>query len=102
MSFDLIIKREAQIDLDEAFIWYEERKENLGFEFISEVENCFNKIIFNPYYASLIEEDARAASIKRFPYHIIYRVDESKNQIRVIAISHQHRSPDWFKERLGI
>jgi hypothetical protein len=33
-TFVIFLSKEAEIDLDESFIWYEEQKDNLGFEFI--------------------------------------------------------------------
>ena len=37
--------------------------------------------------------------IKRFPYEVIYRIDEPKMQIRILAVIHQHRDPEWFRKR---
>ena len=100
MNFQLIVTIAAEIDLDESFIWYEKQKENLGFAFIQEFEKTLNKIITNPFYTSVIEGDARAATLKRFPYTIIYRVLTEQMQIRVIAVIHQHRDPEWIRTRI--
>lgn len=99
MSFSVIVRTEAQIDLEEIFVWYEEQQVGLGFEFLQGIEDVIQKILHNPYYASAIEE-ARAASLKRFPYEIVYRIDQQKQQVRVIAVIHQHRNPEWFRQRL--
>ena len=99
--FEIVLRKEAQLDLDEIFVWYEEQKEGLGFEFIDSFEKVLNKIAFNPYYASFIIEDARGASLKRFPYEVIYRVDEDQWQVRIIAVIHQHRNPEWFRNRIS-
>ncbi|MDI9365830.1 MAG: hypothetical protein QM541_12820 [Flavobacterium sp.] len=37
-TFVIIVSREAEIDFDERFIWYEEQKDNLDFEFIEAFE----------------------------------------------------------------
>jgi len=65
--FKIVLRKDAQLDLDEIFVWYEEQKEGLGFEFIDRFEEVLNKIAFNPRYTSFILEDARSASLKRFP-----------------------------------
>ena len=36
MNFEIVLSKEAQIDLDEIFVWYEEQKSTLGFEFLNE------------------------------------------------------------------
>jgi plasmid stabilization system protein ParE len=99
MSFSLIIKREAEIDLNEIFVWYEEQQAELGFSFIKEFENAINKIITNPTLYKIIVEDARRIVTKKFPYEIVYRIDLTRNEIRIIAISHLHREPFWYKNR---
>jgi plasmid stabilization system protein ParE len=99
--FEIVLRKDAQLDLDEIFVWYEEQKEGLGFEFIDSFEKVLNKIVSNPYYASFILEDARGVSLKRFPYEVIYRVDESLRQVRIIAVIHQHRNPEWFRNRIS-
>ena len=99
MNFTLTVRREAQIDIDEIFVWYEEQKIGLGFEFLQEFEKVINKILSNPYFASCILHDMRAATPKRFPYNVVYRIDELNKEIRIIAVSHQSRRPGWFKKR---
>ena len=100
MNFQLIVTKAAEIDLDESFVWYEKQKEELGFAFILEFEKTLNKIMSNPFYPSLIEDDARSASLKRFPYTIIYRILTKQLQVRIIAVIHQHRDPEWIRTRL--
>lgn len=99
MNYTIVLRREAQVDLNEIILWYEEQKQGLGLEFIYAFEDALNKIIRNPFYASFIEADARGASLKKFPYQVIYRIADTK-VIRIIAIVHQHRNPSWFKNRL--
>ncbi len=100
MSFGIDLRIEAQIDLDKIFVWYEEQKPDLGFDFIFEFEAVLNKISRNPYYASYIIKQARSASLKKFPYHVIYEVDEQDKKVIVLAIAHHHRNPEWFRQRL--
>ena len=100
MPYKIIVTQEAQIDLDENFIWYEEQKENLGFDFINAFERTLDNIVNNPFYASLIDDDARSASLIRFPYAIIYRFLEEKQEVRILAIIHQNRNPQWISSRI--
>lgn len=100
MSFEIVLRIQAQIDLDETFVWYEEQKTGLGFAFLEEFEVSIYKIARNPFHASYIANEARSASLKRFPYEIIYRVDDTKKQVRIIPIIHPRKDPEWFKQRL--
>lgn len=100
MSFEIVLRREAEIDLDEIFVWYEEQQPELGYRFLKDFERTLRKIERNPYHASYIEAYARGTSLKKFPYEVIYRIDINTRQVRIIAVIHHHRDPEWFRRRL--
>ena len=64
INFELVITKRAQIDIDEIFIWYEGQSAGLGTIFIHEFEDVLIKINRNPYFASIIEKEARSTSMK--------------------------------------
>ncbi len=41
MKYKLIVRPEAEDDLSEAFMWYESRREGLGFDFLLQVDAGF-------------------------------------------------------------
>ena len=41
MAYSLFIQKEAIIEVREAFEWYEEQKQGLGYELIKEIEACY-------------------------------------------------------------
>ncbi len=95
----IIIEDLAQLDLHEAYKWYEKEKTGLGEELFDFFEECILRIEKNPFHASTYDNTCRSATLKRFPYEIIYLVNDRTSEINIIAISHQHRKPDWFKKR---
>jgi len=48
----------------------------------------------------LFDDLLRDAILSRFPYEIIYLVDNIKSEVYIIAISHQHRKTSWFSKRI--
>ena len=46
----------------------------------------------------LYEEDIRRCQIRRFPYGIIYAIDEEV--LFILAVMHLHRDPECWKDRL--
>ena len=40
MAVELVIAPEAELDITEAYIWYEGRRSGLGEEFLSSVDAC--------------------------------------------------------------
>ena len=53
----------------------------------------------SPQIAPEIEPDLRRVLLNRFPYSLIYGIDE--DAIVIIAVAHQHREPRYWAERLG-
>ena len=48
MSYRLLIRPEAELDIEEAFLWYEERSRGLGSEFIRAVDASLSEIQRHP------------------------------------------------------
>lgn len=86
MSYSLFVQHEAVIDIQEAFEWYESKQAGLGFEFIEEIENGYDKICNNPKYYTSIVKHFRRLKVNRFPYLIIYEIE--KNSVIVNSIKH--------------
>ena len=48
MSYQLIISPEAELDIQDAFEWYEQRDSGVGSEFVRAVDSCLALIGRNP------------------------------------------------------
>lgn len=93
MNFIVKVQLEATLDLQKAFDWYEIQQHGLGYEFIEEVENGFKKICSHPEYYKAVNERFRRIKISRFPYLIIYEVE---NIIVIInSVRHGSRKPKF-------
>jgi len=98
MEYRVIIRPEAEDDLKEAFSWYEDRRKGLGYNFLLQVEAGLRFIERNPVIRPPEYKGTRKYLIKRFPYKIIYLVENKK--ILVLAIIHGKRSPNLIKKRI--
>ncbi len=98
-NWQIIIEDFAKDDLQEIYDWYELEQKNLGELFLDDFEDCLIKIKRNPFYTNKINERTRGARLKNFPYQIVYIVDVERYRINVIVITHQHRKPNWYKDR---
>src|SRR5580700_10367424 len=94
----LVTRLQAQLDLEEAVSWYESRRPDLGLRFLDECDYVMRRIAAAPLQFPLIQSGARRALLKRFPYSVYFVAGDE--QIEVIAILHQHRHPDTWKNRL--
>mgnify|MGYP001590961578 CR=1 FL=1 len=99
MKYKIIVRPEAENDLEEAFAWYEDRRKGLGYDFLLQVDAGIRFIEHNPEIHPGEYKGTRKHLIKRFPYKIVYLVDEEK--IIVLAVIHGKRRPDLIKKRIG-
>ena len=58
----------AQIELDEAFNWYECQQLNLGIQFLNEFDAAIRRVIAFPESYALMDCAIRRCLIKRFFY----------------------------------
>ena len=95
MNYKLLISPEAELDIEEAFEWYEEHNPGLGFEFIRAVDSCLASIGRNLSTYPLVHRDVRRALIRRFNYGIFYLIEEDK--IVITACFHVKRDPQQWQ-----
>jgi plasmid stabilization system protein ParE len=88
----------AQREVDDAVAWYDEREEDLGRDFLDELDRVVRRIKSFPQASSEIEPGIRRCLLARFPFGLIYGIDE--DLIIVIAVSHLHRQPRYWIDRL--
>jgi plasmid stabilization system protein ParE len=93
----LVVNPLAEEDLALASAWYDERKPGLGDDFLDRVEEAFELIRRSPELHRKEFLDLRLVMTRRFPYAVIYRVDET--QITVVAVYHTHRDPRGWQTR---
>jgi len=98
MKYKVIVRPEAEDDLKEAFSWYEDKRIGLGYDFMLQVDAGINYINRNPELHPIEYKGTRKHLIKRFPYKIIYLLEEE--EIIILAVIHGKRSPDLIKKRI--
>ena len=98
MKYKLIIRPEAEEDLASAFLWYENRRRGLGYDFLLQVEAGLKFIERTPAIYAVGYKETRTHFIKRFPYKIIYLIDGER--VIVLAVLHGKRNPHLIKKRM--
>ena len=93
----LDIRGEAELDVIEVAMWYENEREGLGLEFSREVDNTVGRIAENPLLFQEREPGTRMAMVDRFPYGV-YFIDEP-GKVTLFGVLHLHRHPDAWKRR---
>jgi len=97
VSVPVLFRPEAEADLNEAFLWYYERGQGLGAEFIRSIDAAVNLIARQPESQSTVHREVRRILLRRFPYGLFYRYDGS--QVLVLGCFHASRNPQLWKTR---
>lgn len=97
MKYKVIVRPEAEDDLKETLsYYYEDKRTGLGYDFLLQVDAGINFINRNPEIHPIEYKETRRHLIKRFPYKIIYLVEEE--EIIILAVIHGKRRPDLIKK----
>lgn len=99
MAVELVIAPEAELDITEAYTWYEGRRPGLGEEFLSSVDACFESIRRRPEMYPVVHEAYRRSLIRRFPYAVFY--DQVEAMVTIYAVFHTSRDPAKWRQRLS-
>jgi plasmid stabilization system protein ParE len=76
MAPELVLAPEAELDITEAYVWYESRRVGLGAEFLNAVDASMERIRRQPAIYARVHEEYRRALIRRFPYAIFFECAE--------------------------
>jgi len=88
---------EARKEFFEAADYYEEQVVGLGDVFIDEVEKVLDVIEQQPASGTKITKTERRFLVSRFPYGIIYSVEDEL--ITIFAIMNLRRKPGYWESR---
>lgn len=91
----VIIRPEAESDIEDAYQWYEAQRKGLGENFLLCVEEALARITRNPVIYSVVYKDIRRILIHRFPFGVFFI--EGENSISVLAVLHARRNPKKWK-----
>ena len=89
----------AETEVDNAISWYQEQTEDQSLNFLNELDHAVQVVKAYPLLANEIEPGIRRFLFRRFPYSLIYGIDE--DTIVVIAVAHDHREPRYWAERVS-
>jgi plasmid stabilization system protein ParE len=90
---------EAEEELDQVRSFIDTLGDEISQAFFTQFNEAADRIRLNPYlYAAESSASIRYAPIHQFKYSIVYVL--KKETIYIIAVSHQHRRPGYWKNRL--
>ena len=88
----------AELELNDATIFFEIKREGLGLRFLSAIEAAVAQIRHYPEASPVIIEDIRQKVLRRFPFSILYSI--KSDGIRILAVANQRRRPFYWRGRM--
>ena len=86
----------ALTEYAEAVEFYNQHGVDLAQRFIDAVERGIFRILESPTRWTVIDEDVRRCLIQKFPYAILYTIEE--DYILILALMHCSREPRYWKK----
>lgn len=93
-----IFHPDAVAEFNHAIEYYDDCAENLGFDFATEVHSSIDRILAHPRAWTEIEDNIRRYLVSRFPYGVLFSIEE--DYIYILAIMNLHRDPEYWKYRV--
>ena len=90
-SYLLEVRDKADLEVKEAFLYYENKSQGLGERFLAQVENCFKRIILNPEQFPRRYRSYREAVVNKFPYVVIYNLRSER--IIILSVFNTWKDP---------
>lgn len=92
----LSLRVRAELDVTEAYGWYESRGRGLGDEFLVALEDCLARVRRQPILHAAHDDRVRRARVRRFPYWVYFVI--RGEIVDVLAVFHERRRPRRFEE----
>ena len=92
MAYKVVIEPRALSDAQQAIDYYDEQQIGLGKKFNEALDKHISAIQKNPFY-QIHYKDYRVLPIKKYPYSIIFYLDEQIKAAYIIAVFNTYQNP---------
>ena len=85
MAYQYTFDPIAAGEYEDAFNWYEQKNVIAADNLIVAVQDAIMAICTNPYRYRNLHKNLRELTLKKYPYNLIYFIDENKKLITVTS-----------------
>ena len=95
MAFEIKLRVEAVIEIEEALDYYLQIGPQIAFLFDEDIDNSLTTLKRTPFFEKKLI-NYRVLPLSKFPFIIIYTVIEEKKIIDIISIFYTFQNPDKY------
>ncbi len=88
----------AFVDLEEATLFYFQEDPAIELRFADYVDIAIERITQKPFIWPIVVGEIRRYVLNIFPYSILYSIE--LDHVLIVAVAHQSREPNYWKDRL--
>lgn len=92
MKFKVVIEPRAILDIQEAVDYYDSRQVGLGEYFYETLDSHIETLKINPFF-QVKYKDYHSFPIKKFPFIILYYIDEKMETLFILSIFNTSLNP---------
>ena len=97
--YSIELRHQAKSQKAEIVAWYEDINPRYAREFVDELEQTIEKYLTKtPYQWRKTAGNKRRILLKKYPYKVIYTINETQKQVQILAIWH-HKRKEWQKAK---
>lgn len=93
MTYKISFRKRASVEYLNSLIWYKERSLQAAENYVLAVNEALDRVASNPHQFRNTYQQFYEIGLKRYPFAIIYFIDEHEHQIVVVSIFHYKRNP---------
>lgn len=93
MSYSYHFHKVAQDDYETSVQWYLQKSKKIALDFVNTVEIALFKISNQPFRYRNTYKDFHEIGLNKYPFLIIYSIDEIEKKIIIWRVFHYKRNP---------
>lgn len=93
MSYSIFFRKRATREYLQSIAWYKERSDKAAKGFVEVVNVTLDKLEADPDAFRFTYKHFKEAAVKRYPFFIIYFIDEENKKLIITSIYHFKRNP---------
>lgn len=91
--YKVTLRKRAAKEYLRAIFWYKERSLQAAENFVKAMNEAFSNLKLQPLYYRNTYKNFPKIKLQKYPYALVYFIDEEKESIVIITVFHVKRNP---------
>lgn len=93
MSYQHYFEPKALKEYTSALKWYKKKSDLAAINLVKEIDAAIDIVCKDPFRFRISHQAFREISLKKYPFYLIYTIEETKKQVLIFSLFHHKRSP---------